>query len=209
MTTNAYFNHYSAVNEQNLIENLIIESIQVQGMDVAYIPRTQDNMDPIFDEDPTNIFNSYKTIEMWPASVEGMDGGELMTLFGSEFKKTAHFIVSKKRFFQTFPTYEKGPREGDLLFMPYTNTVLQINFVQNDSPYYEAGKQFVFDLTVESYQYSYEGIETGNENIDRQLENMKIDDPDDNIEDYGKNDAISDDVTNSIDFDPANPFGAK
>lgn len=208
MTTNAYFNHYSARNEQNLIENLIIESIQVQGMDVAYIPRTQDNIDPVFDEDPTNTFSSYKTIEMWPASVEGMDGGELMTLFGSEFKKTAHFIVSKKRFALEFPDIGE-PKEGDLLFMPYTNTVLQINFVQNDSPYYEAGKQFVFDLTVEAYQYSYENIQTGNQNIDKQLEFMKIDDPANVMEDYGKNVGIEEDVEDTIDFDPANPFGVK
>lgn len=209
MPTNPYFQHYTATNEQNLIEDLVIESIETQGLDVAYIQRTQDNIDYLYNEDPTNVFTTFDTIEMYPAFVEGFDGDELMTMFGDEFKKSATFIVSKKRFAEVFPSLTR-PREGDLIFMPITNAVLELKFVDHESPFFEKGKQYVYEIKVEAFEFSYEQIETGDPDIDDVLGDMdSVLDPETQTEEYGQNDDIENDTSSNISFDPNNPFGAR
>lgn len=212
MATNKYFNHYFAQNEQNLIENMIIESIQVQGLDVAYIPRTQDNIDALFNEDPTNSFNSFTLIEMYPAFVEGFDGEELFTMFGDEFKKSATFVVSKKRFLELYPTF-KRPREGDLIYMPVTNAIFEIKFVNEESPFFEKGKQYVCELKVEAFEYSYENMDIVDPDPDLDLEtylsDMIIENPETVQDEFGKNEEIEDLSDDSIIFNPSNPFGIR
>ena len=39
MATNTFFNNYSQVQEQSLIDDLVIESIKQYGVDVIYISR--------------------------------------------------------------------------------------------------------------------------------------------------------------------------
>lgn len=205
---NTYFNHYFAQNEQNLIESMIIESIQVQGLDMAYLPRTQENIDALYNEDPTNKFESAKYIEMYPASVEGFDGEELMTMFGDEFKKSATFIVSKKRFKEEYIDFIR-PREGDLIYMPVTNAIFEIKFVDDESPFFEKGKQYVYGLKVEAFEYSYENVQTNDVDLDAILSDMKVDDPSIVEDEFGKNDGIEDASDSSIVFNPNNPFSIR
>jgi hypothetical protein len=47
MATNPYFRNYGNFNEQNLIDDLVIESIKMYGVDIAYIPRNFDSIDNI------------------------------------------------------------------------------------------------------------------------------------------------------------------
>lgn len=206
MTTNPYFTHYTAANEQNLIDELVIESIQTQGLDVAYISREQVDVDYLYNEDPTNIFSTYQTIEMFPVFVDGFDGDQLMSVFGDEFKKSGTFVVSKTRFKEMFPTFVR-PREGDLIVMPITNAVLEIKFVEHESPFFEKGKQYVYELKTQAFEYSYEDIQQTEPNIDDILDQMKIDDPENEYEDFGQNEELDVDTDDDIEFDPKNPFG--
>ena len=65
MATNQYFNNFGTnTADQRLIENVIIESIQVYGIDVHYMPRTQVNTDSIFGEDRLSQFKDARTIEL-------------------------------------------------------------------------------------------------------------------------------------------------
>ena len=48
---NIYFSA-GARSEQNLYEDLIIESIKIYGQDLYYMPRDLVNVDPVFREDP-------------------------------------------------------------------------------------------------------------------------------------------------------------
>ena len=50
MATNFYFQNFSSSGEQNLIENLVIESIKIHGIDNYYIPRKIINRDNAFRE---------------------------------------------------------------------------------------------------------------------------------------------------------------
>jgi len=69
--------------EQRLVESLIIESIKIYGFDIYYMPRTQVNLDTIFEEDTVNRFDDAFPLEMYLENVDGYGGdGELMQKFG-------------------------------------------------------------------------------------------------------------------------------
>ena len=59
--TSVFFNNFTSSMEQNLIENLIIESIKIYGHDVYYIPRELKNLDEIYADKDLIIFPSFLT----------------------------------------------------------------------------------------------------------------------------------------------------
>ena len=64
-----HFNHYKANNEQSLIQDLVDECIYQRGLEVVYIPRSQDNIDFLYKEDPSQYYSSFKLIAMFPQPV--------------------------------------------------------------------------------------------------------------------------------------------
>ena len=58
MATNLYFNNYQFTEEQNLIEDLVTESIKIYGIDCYYMPRTLIAEDGIFGEDTLSKFDA-------------------------------------------------------------------------------------------------------------------------------------------------------
>ena len=79
MATNPYFSRYSDP-EQNLIEDLTIESIKMYGHDMVYIVRETVSEDELFGEDTANDFSDGREIEMFVESVDGFEGdGETCT----------------------------------------------------------------------------------------------------------------------------------
>ena len=211
--TNPYFNHYFAKNEQNLIQNLIDETIYCQGIECAYIPKNQDNIDKLFNEDPTAYYDTYKKLAMYPLFVDGFDGSELMTMFGNDFQKSATFVISKKQFKLELEALGTNfPREGDLIFMPITNAVLEIKYVDNESPFFEKGKQYVYQVKCEVFTYSYEDMKSGDlssedDLLDSIYKKIEIDVADGEQESYSKNDDIQELAEHNVEFNPDNPFG--
>ena len=55
-----YFKENSS--EQNLVEDLSIESIKINGRDMVYIPRTLLNKDELFGEDNSAKFSSVRYV---------------------------------------------------------------------------------------------------------------------------------------------------
>src|SRR5210317_2105432 len=101
MATNVYFSQ-KVKSEQNLYEDIIIESLKMYGQDVYYLPRNLVNVDNILNEDVPSSFNSSHKIEMYIENVEGFDGeGDLFTKFGVQIRDAATFIVSRRRWDQT------------------------------------------------------------------------------------------------------------
>ena len=74
MALNNYFQTHTHVNEQNLFEDLIVEAVQVFGHEVSYLPRTLNNVDNIFGEDPTSTFESAYPVEMYIKNTDGFEG---------------------------------------------------------------------------------------------------------------------------------------
>ena len=58
MPTNFYFDNFAHSGQQNLIEDLIIESIKIYGYDNFYIPRTIVKEDDLFGEDVLSKFDN-------------------------------------------------------------------------------------------------------------------------------------------------------
>ena len=48
---NKYFNNYGFAREQDVVEDLILESIKIYGHDVKYLPRSLVKNDHLFGED--------------------------------------------------------------------------------------------------------------------------------------------------------------
>lgn len=202
MTINNYVNNYTALNEQNLAEDLVIESIQFSGMDMKYLPRTDVDVDYLYSEDLSQAFNESHIIEMYLINVEGFGGGDLFSGFGLEINDTATFTVSKRRF--TEETNSVRPMEGDLLYMPMTESLLEIKYVEPESPFYQHGKTYVWELKCELYQYNNDEISTGDFDIDKlsdELNELELDDP------IAINDEVEVEGNELLVFDPSNPFG--
>ena len=163
MAKNSFFKHTN--NEQRVVEDLTIESIQIHGQDMVYIPRTLVNQDEIFGEDTISAFNSGTEIEMYIESVDGFEGdGDFISKFGLEVRDSMSLVVSKKRFQQELSMTR--PNEGDLIYFPMTNGLFEIKFVEHENPFYQLGKLYTYKLSCELFQYSQEDIDTGWSDVD-------------------------------------------
>lgn len=206
---NPYMDNYTVPEEQNLADELIIEAIQMKGVECRYLERSHNNYNYLYGEDPTSSFVGTKSIEMYPASVSGWEGqGELMGKFGLSISDSATFIVSKTRFSEEFP-HLKRPREGDLLFMPITNAILEIKYVNTESPFFQQGKQFVYELKVELFEISHETIDTGDIDVNAILDDVLGFNPETQTDAYGDNAELEADAQPQTLFDPANPFAVR
>jgi hypothetical protein len=164
MSTNHYFNNIRANNEQNLVEDLVIETIKIHGIDVFYLPRTLVNKDSIFGEDPLSRFSSNKPIEMYMENVQGFGNGDVLGKFGLDIKDTASFVVSKKRFQKE--TGMLRPLEGDIIYFPLTKGFFEIKYVEHENPFFQLGKNYVFKMSVELFLFNEETFNTGESEID-------------------------------------------
>ena len=165
MATNLYFQNTTSHAEQELVNSLTSEVIQIHGMNVFYIPRTIVKEDLLLGEDVLSKFSTAYEIEMYLKSTEGFGGeGDLVSKFGLDVRDEVIFTVHKDRF--ELATDMLKPLEGDLLFLPMNKGLFEIKFVEHEQPFYQAGKNYSFDLTCELYQYSEEQLDTGIADID-------------------------------------------
>ena len=168
MARNRYFSQ-TVRSEQNLYENIIIESIKMYGQDVQYMPRTLVAEDKIFGEDVVSRFDNAYTIEMYLENTDGFDGDQdLFTKFGVEIRDRATVHVSKKRWNSTagrHVDYDR-PREGDLIYLPLSDQVFEIMRVIDDRPFYQLSNLPTFRMEIELFEYSDEDFDTGVDKID-------------------------------------------
>jgi hypothetical protein len=106
MARNRFFNQYTPVKqEQNLVEDLIIESIKIYGIDGYYLPRTHINLDKIYGEDASMLFDDALEMELYVKSFDGFMGQEdFMAKFGLQVDESVTFVISQKRFTQSLKT---------------------------------------------------------------------------------------------------------
>ena len=101
MAVNKYFNHFNYAREQDLVEDLTIESIKIYGHDVKYVPRTITARDNLYGEDPLSAYNDAADVEMYIKNVEGFEGeGDLLSRFGLQIRDEITFTLARKRFDQ-------------------------------------------------------------------------------------------------------------
>jgi hypothetical protein len=179
MSTNLYFNNFpkNITSEQLLVEDLVIESMKLNGMDVYYMPRSsRDQVDYIFGEDPLKTYTTAYPIEMYLEDVMGMEGeGDFISKFGLEIRDEMSFLLARRRFAATVPQIR--PNEGDLIYVPLVQNLFEITFVEhenNQAMYYTLGRGrggnvYVYALKLKQFVFSNEIIETGISEIDEQV----------------------------------------
>jgi hypothetical protein len=106
MARNRHFNQYTPVKqEQSLVEDLIIESIKIYGVDGYYLPRTHVNLDKIYGEDASVLFDDALEMELYVKSFDGFMGQEdFLAKFGLQVDESVTFVISQKRFTQSLKT---------------------------------------------------------------------------------------------------------
>ena len=218
MPTNHYINHHTSSPEQNLIHDLLIESIKFYGMDVHWLPRISSaSADTILGEDTLSSFSTNHMIEMYVKNVEGFEGqGDFLSKFGLDIRDQITFTVAIRRFEQLDSGYER-PREGDLIYFPMNKKLFEIQFVEHESMFYPTGTLPVYDLRCELFAYNQQEINTGIEEIDQiaqtigtttrsaafssnALTSATVSD--------GDNFAIEERSDSILDFSENNPFGS-
>jgi hypothetical protein len=180
VSTNFYFNNFPAnqvTSEQLLIEDLVIESMQINGMDVFYLPRQSgDGVDYLYGEDTSKKYTQAYPLEMYLEDVTGMDGEQdFISKFGLEIRDEVKLLVSRRRFKATVGQFR--PNEGDLIYVPLVENFFEITFVEHENDqamFYTLGRGrggnvYVFALKLKQYVFSNEIIETGINEIDRQI----------------------------------------
>ena len=101
MPTNVYFNNFGYAREQDLVEDLTIESIKIYGHNLKYIPKTAVKQDPLFGEDTLSTYDDAVDLEMYIKNVEGFEGeGDFLSRFNLEIRDQVTFTVARKRFDQ-------------------------------------------------------------------------------------------------------------
>lgn len=167
MSASFYFNNFNSSMEQQLVEDLVVESIKIYGNDVFYCPRTLKNFDEIYGEDPISEYNSNYMVEMYIKSVDGYEGdGVFLSKFGLQIRDQITFTIAKRTYDSEVGQYtgKAVPQEGDIIFFqlnPQRSQILQIKYVNDRAIFYQLGGLQVYDLVCELFEYSNESLNTG------------------------------------------------
>lgn len=215
MATNVFFNNYNFFNEQQLVDDLVIESIQIYGVDTYYVSKSLSPADDLQNEDPTATFTDAYQLEMYIKSVDGFQGeGDFLSKFGLQIRDQVTFTVAM-RTFERFVTKihpdNTRPLEGGLVYLPMNEKFFKIMHVEHESVFYQTGALQVFDLRCELYEYSGERFQTGVPLVDDAFESYETTSID-NLEDLGDTDPIArnlfyeNESNDIIDFSEVDPF---
>ena len=178
MALNPFFLQGSP-GEQRLVQNLINEQLQIYGVEITYIPRKFVNKQSIIEEVQSSKFDDNFLLEAYVNTYEGYSGaGDIMTKFGVSLKDEVTLTISRERFedfiapFLNTDDYELAsrPREGDLIFFPLGSRLFEVKFVEHEQPFYQLGKNYVYQLQCELFEYEDEVIDTGVDAIDQEVE---------------------------------------
>ena len=192
-TTNPFFNHtYPGTStEQNLIDDLVIEQIGMFGLDVLYMPRRHMNLDKLLHESTKSAFELALPIPMYLKTFSGYNNGiEMLTKFGVRSSDEMTLVLSRSQFIANYSPYLKSyynaidgrpsteeldylsgqtaarPKEGDLVYNPFDDSIFEIKYVLFDEPFFQLGRGYVFELQCEKFEYSGETFETGYYQVD-------------------------------------------
>jgi hypothetical protein len=175
MATNVHFNH-AVKTEQNLVEDLVVESLRMYGHNCYYLPRKVIDEDTILGDVSESKFEDAYEVEMYLDGNEGFEGeGELYSKFGIETRESAEFIISRRtweRFVSLDANLATGlrPNEGDLIYFPLSNSLFEIKFVEHKNQFYQLGKLYTFKMSCDLFEFSGEDFDTQIEALDTDLE---------------------------------------
>ena len=191
MALNPFFLQGSP-GEQSLIQDLIIENLKIYGIEVYYIPRKLLKTDNILNEVNSSKFDTNFTIEAYLNNYDGYGpDSDIMSKFGIKLNNEISLVISKERFEEFISPYlseimslsrayyqgedlafVSRPKEGDLIFFPLGERLFEIKRVEMEKPFYQLGKNYVYELSCELFEYEDEEIDTGISEIDDVMEDI-------------------------------------
>ena len=181
MALNPFFLQGSQ-SEQRLVQDLINEQLKIYGVEVTYIPRKFVRKQTIIKEVQSSAFDDNFLLEAYLNTYEGYSGqGDIMTKFGVSLRDEVTLTISKERFEDFISPFlaadddyelSSRPREGDVIFFPLGSRLFEVKFVEHEEPFYQLGKNYVYQLKCELFEYEDEVFDTDIEEIDSQLEDI-------------------------------------
>lgn len=188
MTLNSFFLQGSS-NEQFLIQDLINEQLKIYGIEVYYLPRKIFKSDNIIREVQSSKFDDSFLIEAYLNNYEGYSPGvDIMSKFGITLKNEINLIISRERYEEFIAPFLEGiasgviegknqdtnisfelstrPREGDLIYFPLGERLFEIKRVESEKPFYQLGRNYIYELSCELYEFENELIDTSIEEVD-------------------------------------------
>ena len=186
MPVSPFFQHGSP-DEQRLVQSLVDEHLSIHGIDVYYIPRKQIVTDDVLGEVQSSKFNDNYLIEAYLNNYEGYaKGSDVMSKFGINLQNEITLTISRERYedfiapFQFNSTNLSGardgdidfgtrPKEGDLIWFPLGERLFEIKQVEHESPFFQLGKNYTYELQCELYQIQDDIIDTNVAGIDERL----------------------------------------
>ena len=163
--------------EQTLIEDLVVESIKIYGIDTMYLPRTLGAKDDILNEDDLPLYSDAYEVEMYVKNVDGFEGeGDFLSKFGLQIRDSMTLTIAMR-------TYElevginseiNRPREGDIIYMPINKKMFVIQHVEHESIFYQMGSLQTYDLRCDLFEYSGERFDTGFPYLDNKFESDNL-----------------------------------
>jgi hypothetical protein len=184
MPVNHYFQGGNGIGndaEKRLHEDLIIEGLKIYGQDCYYLPRTLVNHDLVLGEDVLSKFDDSYMVEMYIETTEGFQGEqELISKFGLEIRDDTTFVIAKRRWQNqvdnTATLIKDGrPNEGDLIYVPLFNSFFEIQFVEDQEPFFQLGNLPVYKLRATKFEYSSEKIQGTIPQLNEAETNLSID----------------------------------
>ena len=191
MALNPFFLQGSK-NEQYLLQDVINEQLKIYGIDVYYLPRKIFKTDNIIREVQSSKFDDSFILEAYLNNYEGYNpNSDLMTKFGLRLTNEVSLTISRERFEEfvtpflegisagirdglitgfTFEDLINRPKEGDLIYFPLGERLFEIKRVESEKPFYQLGKNYVYELNCELYEYENELIDTTIEEVDNTVE---------------------------------------
>ena len=184
MALNPFFLHGTST-EQRLVQDLINEQLRMYGVEVVYIPRKFVNKKTIIEEVTSSKFDDNFAIEAYVNNYDGYGGqGDILTKFGVSLKDELLVTISKERFEDFISPFlsilddgteesdiilSTRPREGDLVYFPLGERLFEVKFVEHENPFYQLGRNYIYELKCELFEYEDEIINTSIEEIDNKI----------------------------------------
>jgi len=177
MSLNPFFLQGSP-GEQRLVQDLINEQLKIYGVEVTYIPRKFVRTESILKEVTSSRFDDNFLLEAYVNTYEGYGGsGDILTKFGMSLRDELTLIISKERFEDFISPFIEAvnaediglatrPKEGDLIYFPLGSRLFEVKFVEHEQPFYQLGKNYVYELKCELFEYEDEVIDTSIDEID-------------------------------------------
>jgi hypothetical protein len=169
MATNFFFNNFKNSMEQRLIDDLVVESIKIHGIDCYYLTKTYGDYDTLHNEDDLGYFKEFYECEFYINSADGFSGeGDFLSKFGLEVRDQLNLTVARRSFENEIgiPARIARPREGDLIFFPFNQALFTIQFVEHEPVFYQLGDLQFYEIRCEKFEYSGERFMTGIQSID-------------------------------------------